>query len=127
VLWDLVLLLGVAMGTVLVAVALRGPLMLADMALWSALAAGLVWGANHLILCSVRGQSVGMALVGIRLVRADGRPLSWGRALLRHTLGWGVAGLSLGIGFLWMFVDARGRGWSDLVSGTCVVEEVSHD
>ncbi len=125
--FDLFLVLGAMLVAVIVAVAVRERLLLVEMALWSALAAGLVWGANHLILCSVRGQSVGMALVGIRIVRADGRPISWGRSLLRHTIGYGLAGLSLGLGFLWMFVDKRGRGWPDLVSGTCVIEEVSDD
>jgi len=125
--FDLLLLLGAMMVTILVAVALRERLALAELARWSALAAGLVWGANHLILCSVRGQSVGMALVGIRVVRADGRPVSWGRSLLRHTIGYGLVGLSLGLGFLWIFVDKRRRGWPDLVSGTRVIEEASDD
>ncbi|MCS6816961.1 MAG: RDD family protein [Blastocatellia bacterium] len=121
--FDLLLLLGAMLVAVIVAVALQERSSLAELASWSALAAGLVWGVNHLILCSVRGQSVGMAFVGLRLVRADGRPMSWGRSLLRHTIGHGLAWLSLGLGFLWMFVDEQRRGWPDLVSGTRVVEE----
>jgi len=120
---DLVLLLGAMGVTVVGAVALRGRLLLAELAMWSALAACLVLLVNHLILCSVRGQSVGMALVGIQIVRADGQPLSWGRSLLRHTLGYGLAALPLGLGFLWMLVDGQGRGWHDLLSGTRVVTE----
>ncbi len=108
------------------AAALRQQLYLWDLALWGGIAAGLVLWGNHLILCGVRGQSVGMALVGIRIVRADGRPLSWGRSLLRHTLGYGLAVLPLGLGLLWMFVDGKGRGWHDILSGTWVVEEIPY-
>jgi uncharacterized RDD family membrane protein YckC len=123
---DLLLLLSAVAVTIFVVLALRERLLLAELMLWSALAAGFVWGVNHLVLCRVRGQSVGMALVGIRLVRPDGRPPSWGRSLLRHTIGQGLAWLSLGLGFLWMFVDPQRRGWPDLVSGTRVVEEIQH-
>ncbi|GBC81287.1 hypothetical protein HRbin10_00394 [bacterium HR10] len=120
---DLMVLLAAMGVTVMGAVALRGRLLLAELAMWSALAACLVLLVNHFILCSVRGQSVGMALVGIQIVRADGRPLSWGRSLLRHTLGYGLAALPLGLGFLWMLMDGQGRGWHDLLSGTRVVTE----
>ncbi len=123
--FDLLLLLGTMMVAIIVVVAVRERPSLAELAAWSALAAGLMWGANH--LSCARGQSVGMALVGIRVVRADGHPMSWGRALLRYTIGYGLVGLSLGLGFLWIFVDKRRRGWPDLVSGTCVIEEASDD
>ncbi|GBC77773.1 hypothetical protein HRbin08_01255 [bacterium HR08] len=124
---DVVLLLAAMGATLIGVVALRGRLPLAELAVWSALAAGLVLLGNHLILCSVRGQSVGMALVGIQIVRADGRPLSWGRSLLRHTLGYGLAALPLGLGLLWILVDGQGRGWHDRLSGTRVVTEADED
>ncbi len=124
---DLVLLLGVVAVVIVGLVALRGPLLLVELAQWGTLAAGLVVLVNHIILCSVRGRSVGMALAGIKLVRADGRRISWGRSLVRHTLGYGLAALSLGLGFLWMLWDEKKRGWHDRLSGTWVVKEAGHD
>jgi len=124
---DLLLLLSAVAVAIVGLIALRGPLLLVELAQWGALAAGLVVLVNHIILCSVRGRSVGMALAGIRLMRADGRRISWGRSLLRHTLGYGLAALPLGLGFLWMLWDEKKRGWHDRLSGTWVVKEADHD
>jgi uncharacterized RDD family membrane protein YckC len=124
---DLVILLGAMAVTIGGLVALRGSLLLIEIVQWSAVTAGVVVLVNHILLCSVRGRSVGMALAGIRLVRADGRRMSWGRSLVRHTLGYGLAALPLGLGFLWMLGDERKRGWHDRVSGTWVVKEADYD
>jgi uncharacterized RDD family membrane protein YckC len=68
------------------------------------------------------GQTLGMKLFNLYVVRdADGGPLSGGQAVLR-LLGLWVAAAVFYIGFLWVFVDARRRGWQDLIAGTCVIE-----
>lgn len=69
---------------------------------------------------SINGQTLGDFLMGVRVVRADGRRLSFGRAFIRM-VGCYVAGLFLFTGFLWALVDARRQGWHDKLAGTVVV------
>lgn len=69
------------------------------------------------------GQTPGMKLFHIRVVRdADGGPVSGGAALLR-LLGYWVNSAVFYIGFIWIFVDKRRRGWHDLIAGTVVIEQ----
>lgn len=68
------------------------------------------------------GQTPGMKLMKIRVVRdEDGGPVGWGPALLR-LVGYAISGAVFYLGFLWILVDKRKRGWHDLIAGTCVVE-----
>ena len=68
------------------------------------------------------GQTPGMKLMRIRVVRdADGGPIGWGPALIR-LVGFWISGVVFYLGFIWVFVDQRKRGWFDLMAGTCVVE-----
>ena len=68
------------------------------------------------------GQTPGMKAVEIRVVRdRDGGPVSFGSAFLR-LIGYWINSIVLYIGFAWILVDSRRRGWHDLLAGTCVVE-----
>ena len=68
------------------------------------------------------GQTPGMRLMAIRVVRdADGGPVSLGAAILR-LIGYWINNLTFYIGFAWILVDKRRRGWHDLLAGTCVVD-----
>jgi uncharacterized RDD family membrane protein YckC len=67
------------------------------------------------------GQTLGMKLMRIKVVRdADGGPVSAGQAILR-LVGFWVSTLVFYIGFIWIFIDSRRRGWPDLLGGTIVV------
>jgi len=67
------------------------------------------------------GQTPGMSVMKIKVVRdADGGPLTWGTAILRW-IGFWVSTIVFYIGFIWIFVDKRRRGWMDLLAGTVVV------
>ena len=69
------------------------------------------------------GQTPGMRLFGLRVVRdRDGGPISGGQAVLR-LIGFWVNSAVLYIGWIWIFVDSRRRGWHDLIAGTVVIEE----
>ena len=69
---------------------------------------------------AMSGRTLGMALVGIRVVATDGSELSPGRALVRAiTLPLGF--VTLGIGFLWALIDRRRRALQDLLAGSAVV------
>lgn len=68
------------------------------------------------------GQTPGMKPFRLYVVRdSDGGPIGGGQAFLR-LLGYWVNGIAFYIGFIWVFVDARRRGWHDLIAGTLVVK-----
>jgi uncharacterized RDD family membrane protein YckC len=67
------------------------------------------------------GQTPGMSLMKIKVVRDDdGGPITWGPAILRW-IGFWVSTFVFYIGFIWIFVDKRRRGWMDLLGGTVVI------
>jgi uncharacterized RDD family membrane protein YckC len=71
---------------------------------------------------SQNGQTPGMKQMGIRVVRdADGGPITIGPAILR-LIGYWVSGAVFYIGYIWIFIDKRRRGWHDLIAGTVVVK-----
>jgi len=68
------------------------------------------------------GQTPGMRVTRVKVVRdVDGGPVAFGPAFLR-LVGYWVNNLTFYIGFVWIFVDKRRRGWHDLIAGTCVIE-----
>jgi uncharacterized RDD family membrane protein YckC len=67
-----------------------------------------------------RGQTVGMLAWRLHIASVDGRPLTLMQLTLRF-FGGLAALLSLGIGYLWMYVDPGRRTWPDLLSNTQVV------
>ena len=70
------------------------------------------------------GQTPGMSMFDIRVVRdADGGKVDWLHAILRF-IGYGINSIVFGlpIGWLWVFVDKRRRGWMDLIGSTVVVK-----
>ena len=66
------------------------------------------------------GKTIGHSTLGIKVKRADGSKLSWGRAFLRY-IGYLISGLALSIGFLWIEFDKKRQGWHDKIAGTIVV------
>lgn len=71
----------------------------------------------HTVLVGGCGQTLGKMLLGVAVVRWDGAPAGYGRALLR-CLGGGLCVLTLGLGRLPMLFMRERRGLSDLVAGT---------
>lgn len=66
------------------------------------------------------GQTPGKLLMGVRIARINGQPLTIRRALLRY-LGYWLSAIPLGLGFLWVLVDDQRQCWHDKLAGTCVV------
>lgn len=66
------------------------------------------------------GQTIGKAVMGIRILRLDARPLNL-TTVVRRLMGYGICFLTLGLGFVWALVDDRRQGFHDKVAGTCVV------
>lgn len=67
-----------------------------------------------------RGQTVGMLAWHLTVATVDGSRFTLGHAL-RRFIGAVLAFASLGIGYLWKFIDPGGRTWPDLLSSTEVL------
>ncbi len=65
-------------------------------------------------------KTLGQALLGLRVLRTDGRPLTLGPAV-RRVLGYYISFLALFLGFLWVLVDDRRQGWHDKIADTIVI------
>lgn len=76
---------------------------------------------NFILLTGFSGRTLGKWIAGIRIERRDGEPLSFGRALLRHLVGYPLTFLTLGLGFLITAFDSQGRALHDWIAGTIVV------
>ncbi|MDQ1522859.1 MAG: hypothetical protein QOE47_783 [Pyrinomonadaceae bacterium] len=76
---------------------------------------------NFLVLPVFTGTTVGKWATGLRIERLNGEPLGFGRATLRHTVGYLISLLTLGLGFLLAAFDAEGRALHDRIAGTVVV------
>lgn len=71
----------------------------------------------HTVLVGGCGQTLGKMIVGVAVVRRDGAPVGYGRALVR-CLGGGVSLLTLGLDRLLVLLTRDRRGVADLVAGT---------
>ncbi|HYO99596.1 MAG TPA: RDD family protein [Pyrinomonadaceae bacterium] len=80
---------------------------------------------NFLVLPVFTGATVGKWATGLRIERRDGERLGFGHATLRHTVGYLVSLLTLGLGFLLAAFDSEGRALHDRIAGTIVVRERS--
>jgi len=66
------------------------------------------------------GQTLGLRSWRLRLVRLDGRPITWMDAFKRFAsaiLSW----LPLGLGFLWVCFDREKLAWHDRLSRTRLI------
>lgn len=69
---------------------------------------------------ALSGRTIGMALVGVRVVRRDGAPLNGRRAILR-TIFLPLGFLTLGLGYLGIVVGRERRAVYDVIADTAVV------
>ncbi len=68
------------------------------------------------------GQTPGKMALRIKVIRTDGRPLTYGRAALREVLGKFLSGILLGIGYLMVAFDSRKQGLHDRIADTYVIK-----
>jgi uncharacterized RDD family membrane protein YckC len=76
---------------------------------------------NFVIFPMFSGQSIGKMLTGIRIVNKDGTPATFVQLLLRHTIGYFLTAVTLGLGFLFSALNQKGRALQDLIGGTVVI------
>ncbi|MGH3180887.1 MAG: RDD family protein [Streptosporangiaceae bacterium] len=81
-------------------------------AVWQVFYFGYSWAAS--------GRSPGMAVLGLRVVRADGAGLDPWRGFLR-SLVFPLSFLFFGLGFLGILVQREHRALQDLIAGSAVI------
>ena len=87
----------------------------------SCAASGLIFSVVYYIGSWAKaGQTIGKMTIGVKVVGADGKPPSWGAAILRY-IGYMVNIIVFSIGFLWIVFDGKRQGWHDKLAGTYVV------
>jgi uncharacterized RDD family membrane protein YckC len=93
--------------------------------LWSFLT--LAWmglaTAYFVVFHGMDGKTIGKWLLGLRVVGADRRPVSYRRALLRWIGTVGLGAASFGVAFLWILWQREKRGWHDYLARTWVVRD----
>jgi uncharacterized RDD family membrane protein YckC len=69
---------------------------------------------------ALSGKTLGMAVLGIRVVRTDGTPIGWKQAVVR-TLAFPLSFLLLGLGFIGILTSRNRHALHDRIAGTAVV------
>jgi uncharacterized RDD family membrane protein YckC len=66
------------------------------------------------------GQTIGMRVLNLRVIKTDGSGLTIPGALLRY-VGWIIASIPLAIGLIWVAFDKDKQGWHDKIASTYVI------
>jgi uncharacterized RDD family membrane protein YckC len=74
----------------------------------------------YVFFFSTTGQTVGKAIMGLRVVTADGKRMGVKRSFIR-TLCYTLSLAPLGLGFLWVLGEDRRRAWHDKIAHTYVL------
>jgi len=69
---------------------------------------------------STTGQTVGKAVMGLRVITTDGKRMGVKRSFIR-TLCYTLSLMPLGLGFLWVLGEDRRRAWHDKLAHTYVL------
>jgi len=67
-----------------------------------------------------KGQTPGMMITRIRIVRFTGEHISWSDAVMRF-LGFIMSFLFFFVGYIWIAADSRRQGWHDKIAETYVI------
>jgi uncharacterized RDD family membrane protein YckC len=81
----------------------------------------LVWAAYVVGMWTWRGATLGNIALGQRIVREDGRPITFAVASVRAISGV-FSGVVLGLGFFWAGWSRDKQSWHDRIAGTCMVK-----
>mgnify|MGYP002654669949 FL=1 len=94
------------------------------MSLGGEVMANLIGALVVLLFWAERQATPGKMVLGLRIIDAEtGGTPTMGRLTLRY-VGYLVAALPLGLGYLWAIWDKQKQGWHDKMAGTVVVRDV---
>jgi len=78
--------------------------------------------AYYVVFTGHGGQTPGKMAVRVRVIRRDGRSVSYGRAFLREVPGKFISAVILGIGYLMIAFDEQKQGLHDRMADTYVIK-----
>ena len=81
----------------------------------------ILWAIYHVAMWTWRGTTIGGIVMGIKIVRTDGRPLDFAVALIR-SLSSVFSAMVLFLGFFWAGWSRDKQSWHDKIAGTIVVK-----
>ncbi len=82
------------------------------------------WGYYVFFEMLWNGQSPGKRWVGLRVIRADGTPITLSEAFIRNLVRLvDFLPAAYGVGIITMFIDKQSRRLGDLAAGTLVVQD----
>ena len=81
---------------------------------------GLLFAVYAITLWILAEKTLGQALLGLRVVRTNGKHITLLPAVTR-VLGYWISFVALLLGFLWILIDDRRQGWHDKIADTYVV------
>lgn len=87
-------------------------------------ASAIAQGAYFILFWTLNGQTPGMALMGLQVIHNDAVRPPLPASIIRY-FGYWLSAIALGLGFLWVLVDRRRRGWHDILAGTYVVHSAA--
>ena len=74
--------------------------------------------------CGCSGaRTIGGRILGLRLVRVDGQPVTYGTSIARYLMLI-VSYIALLLGVIWVGFDKRKQGWMDKTAGTYVIRDL---
>jgi uncharacterized RDD family membrane protein YckC len=80
----------------------------------------LFWAAYHIAMWTWKGTTIGGIVLGLKVVRLDGRPVDFATALVRGLSAFFSAMVFL-LGFFWAGWDREKQSWHDKIAGTVIV------
>jgi uncharacterized RDD family membrane protein YckC len=72
------------------------------------------------LMWKFKGTTIGGVVLGLKVVRRDGRPIDWATTIVR-ALSCFLSLFVVGLGFIWIIFDDEKQGWHDKIAGTVVV------
>ena len=87
----------------------------------ASLIAAVVWEFVYFAYqWALSGKTIGMAVLGVRVVRTDGTPIGARQAIIR-TVTFPLSIIAFGLGFLGILTNRDRHAWHDRFAGTAVV------
>lgn len=70
-----------------------------------------------------RGKTIGKAMLGLQVVSSeDGKPFRFWKMFFREIFVKSASGSVFGLGFIWILIDEKNRGWHDKILDSYVVD-----
>ncbi len=81
----------------------------------------LIWIAYHLGMWAWKGTTIGGIVLGLKIIRLDGRPLDFAVVLVRCLSAF-LSAVPMFLGFFWAGWDRDTQSWHDKIAGTVIVK-----